>query len=377
MRYFIVIILGIILSFGVWYVRYYNAPQFPPPQTLTVSPSPTRTSDTQAIVVAENLDTPWSLVFLPTGEMVVTERFGRVDIVSPGTSKVTPLYTFPSVKELGEGGLLGVALDPKFETNNAIYFYYTYSGSGSTVYNRVVRMTLSNNTLKDEKILVDAIPSSSRHDGGRIKFGPDGYLYVATGDADVPSQAQNKETLNGKILRMTPDGKSAPGNPFGTLIFSYGHRNPQGLTWDESGNLFETEHGRSIPLSGFDEINLIKAGNNYGWPTIQGDEKRSGMQTPLIHSGATGTWAPSGVAFHNGSLFFGGLKGQALYEAVLNGTGVKEIKAHFSGEFGRIRDVVLGPDNMLYVTTSNKDGRGKPTSVDDRIIKINPSLLKK
>lgn len=371
MRYAIVVILAIILGIGVWYVRFSHAPPSP---SASSSPQPTQPGADRVTVIAENLDTPWALAFLPNGSILLTERPGRVRLIENGHLSPTPVLELPNVKEIGEGGLLGLALDPKFSSNHFVYLYYTYGENGSLITNRVVRMIYENNTLSQEKVLVDAIPSSSNHDGGRIKFGPDGNLYVTTGDAQSPSQAQDKNTLNGKILRMTTEGKPAPGNPFGTLVYSYGHRNPEGLAWDTSGNLWETEHGRSVPLSGLDEINLIKPGQNYGWPVIQGDEKKPGMQSPILNSGSN-TWAPAGMAYLNGSLFFGGLRGQALYEAVLDGTTVKELKTHLSGEFGRIRDVVLGPDNLLYITTSNEDGRGTPQSGDDKIIKVNPQKL--
>lgn len=375
MRYAIVLFLAIFLSIGVWYVRWYHAPHFPPPSSQTNSSTPTSADIAKTTIIAENLDTPWGLVFLPDGNILVTERPGRVRIIEKGVLSPTPVLSISTIKELGEGGLLGITLDPKFSDNHQVYLYYTYSSSGSTVYNKVVRMTYKDASLTDENVLVDDIPSSSNHDGGRIKFGPDGYLYVTTGDAENPSQAQNKSALNGKILRMTTDGKVPPGNPFGTFVYSYGHRNSQGLAWDSAGNLWATEHGRSSPLSGFDEINLVKSGLNYGWPVIQGDETKSGMETPSINSGPTTTWAPSGMAYLNGSLFFGGLKGQALYEAVLDGTKIKELKTHLQNQFGRIRDVVVGPDTMLYITTSNEDGRGTPTAGDDKVIRINPTKL--
>lgn len=175
-------------------------------------------------------------------------------------------------------------------------------------------------------------------------------------------------------MRVTESGRAVANNPFNNKVFTLGHRNPQGLAWDSTGQLWSTEHGRSGVQSGLDELNLIISGKNYGWPTIQGNETRSGMVTPIKNSEST-TWAPAGAAFVDGSLFFGGLRGQTLYEAVLDNDTVTEVKEHFNSQFGRIREVVVGPDNMLYITTSNRDGRGSPQTNDDKILRINPAKL--
>jgi len=188
--------------------------------------------------------------------------------------------------------------------------------------------------------------------------------------------SQDVSSLAGKILRVTDTGQPSQDNPFGNLVYSYGHRNPQGLTWDNQGRPWAVEHGRSGALSGLDELNLIEAGKNYGWPIIEGDEEREGMTSPVIHSGSNNTWAPAGLSFWSGSLFFGGLRGQALYQIIISGEDqALVVREHFKGEFGRIREVVLGPDNFLYFTTSNQDGRGSPIFIDDRIIKINPEFF--
>jgi len=282
--------------------------------------------------------------------------------------------TISDINAAGEGGLLGIAVHPDFTHNKFVYFYYSFGRGSSDMRNRVVRFVFDGKNLTDRKTIVDNIPGNSNHDGGRIKFGPDGYLYITTGDSEEPSLSQNKASLAGKILRVDFDGNIPSDNPFGTFIYSYGHRNPQGLAWDEKGRLWSTEHGRSGVLSGLDELNLIEKGQNYGWPTIIGDKRKDGMVTPVLSSGATTTWAPAGMAYLNGSLYFGGLRGQGLYQAVINGNNVT-LKKYFDGELGRIRDVVLGPDNMLYVTTSNRDGRGIPKQNDDKIYIINPSKL--
>lgn len=174
---------------------------------------------------------------------------------------------------------------------------------------------------------------------------------------------------------MKDNGGIPSDNPFGNAVYSYGHRNVQGIAWDSQGQLWATEHGRSGILSGFDELNLIQRGKNYGWPTIQGDETKDGMVTSVFNSGSSTTWAPSGDVFVGSSLFFGGLRGQTFYEAVIKDNKVVELKEHLKGQFGRLRDVVLGPDGMLYITTSNRDGRGNPVSTDDRIIKVDPKSI--
>ena len=199
------------------------------------------------------------------------------------------------------------------------------------------------------------------------------------------SRGQDLRNPLGKILRIDPqpgrhdEGYSVPeDNPFGNYVYSYGHRNPQGLTWDDAGRLWSTEHGRSGALSGLDELNLVENGKNYGWPEIHGQEIRAGMETPKLHSGQFATWAPAGAAYVDGSIFFGGLRGEALYEAIIDGSvgGSIELRENFKNEFGRIREVILGPDGAFYITTSNRDGRGSPVVEDDRVIRIALNLIK-
>lgn len=368
----IILLIVIIVAISLLFVFKNNVQDKALSISSAPSPSSFQDDDTsQMTTIAENLDTPWAIAFLPDGGILVTERSGRVRLIDKsGELQIEPVATLPQVKEIGEGGLLGIILHPDFALNHFVYLYYTYSNTGENTYNRVVRMKYEDNLLKDEEILVDRIPGNSNHNGGRIKFGPDGNLYITTGDAQNPSQAQDTSTLGGKILRVTDDGKPVEGG----IVYSYGHRNPQGIVWDKSGKLWETEHGRSGIQSGLDEVNIIEKGKNYGWPIIQGDETREGMVTPIANSGATNTWAPAGAAFIGDRLFFGGLRGQALYEAVINGNEVS-IKEHFKNRFGRIREVIKGPDDMLYITTSNQDGRGNPQKGDDKVIKINPSKL--
>ncbi len=323
-------------------------------------------------IVAENLDTPWAIAFLPDNSLLVTERPGRVQHIGKN-GNIELVATIQNAKEIGEGGLLGIAIHPKFPANNYVYLYYTYSSNGNDTLNKVVRMTYKSNKLSDEKIIVDKIPGASNHNGGRIKFGPDDYLYITTGDAQNPSQAQKTDTLGGKILRVMDDGKPASGNPFNNLIYSYGHRNPQGIAWNSNDQLFETEHGPSgiWPNCCQDETNQIEKGGNYGWPDSVGDKVLRGTIGPLLHSNSD-TWAPSGSTIIGNSLFFSGLRGQALYEYKIS---EKKLLQHFKNQFGRLREAVLGPDGMLYITTSNRDGRGTPQEGDDKIIKIDPAAL--
>ena len=374
-------IIGFLVVFGLLAIIVYLVVA---KRELPSPPSATDSTDSMNVVteadrvevVAKNLEVPWAIAFLRDGKMLVTERRGTVQLISKD-GKATQVAQIKNVKQFSESGLHGIALHPKFEENRFVYLYYTYGeGIGQTL-NRVVRMSFDGNSLKDEKIIVDKIPGAPNHDGGRIKFGPDGFLYITTGDAQEPSSSQEENSLAGKILRVTDEGSPAPGNPFENSVYSYGHRNPQGITWDESGNLWETEHGPSGGSlgTGNDEINKIESGKNYGWPTIQGDQTKEGMETPLKNSTKDIAWAPAGAAFIGNSLFFGGLRGQTLYEAVIQNGQIIDFKEHLKGEFGRIREVIVGPDNMLYMTTSNRDGRGFPKAEDDKILKINPTKL--
>ncbi len=336
-----------------------------------IQTSPQR-QDPDVEVIADNLQIPWEVAFLPDKEMLVTERPGR--LLKIGKDK--KVYQIEGVRHIGEGGLLGITLHPNFAENNYIYLYLT-SSSGTQIVNRVERYHFDNDKLTDRELILDGVRGSSNHDGGRIEFGPDRYLYITTGDAEKPSLAQDKNSLNGKILRIKDDGSIPPDNPFGSAVYSYGHRNVQGIAWDNEGRLWATEHGRSGVLSGFDELNLIEPGKNYGWPTIQGDKSAAGMVNPIIHSGASETWAPSDVEFIGGDLFFTGLRGSALYQVKLSGVSVTSIIKHFDKEFGRLRAARMGTDGYLYITTSNRDGRGTVNQRDDKLIRINPNVFTK
>jgi glucose/arabinose dehydrogenase len=322
-------------------------------------------------IVAEKLTVPWQIAFLPSGEMIITERVGRLVIF-----KDQPVViAIDDSEQVGEGGLLGMALHPNFSENNFLYLYLTTRVDGK-LSNKILRYRLINDQLTERTVILEGIPGSQNHDGGRIAFGPDGLLYATTGDASQTNLAQDLNSLAGKILRMTDDGKVPAGNPFDTLVYSSGHRNPQGITWDQQGKLWATEHGRSGVSTGFDELNIIEAGKNYGWPTIQGPQRQSGLESPIIQSGSAETWAPAGMVYWDGSIFFTGLRGAALYEAKLLEDNNISLVRHFPGQFGRLRDVVIGPDGMMYIATSNTDGRGKPQVNDDKIIKLNPMMFR-
>ncbi len=317
-------------------------------------------------VVADKLTIPWEIAFLVEGKLLVTERPGRLLLIDQKRT-VIPI---DGVAHRGEGGLLGMALHPDFAKNHFLYLYLT-SLSRDGLTNRVERYRLDGKTLLDRKVIIENIPGASNHDGGRLAFGPDGMLYITTGDAQKSSLAQDKNSLAGKILRVDDDGNIPKDNPFGNAVYSHGHRNVQGIAWDAQGRLWATEHGRSGVQSGLDEINLITKGANYGWPTIQGDQRAKGMESPMIHSGPNETWAPSGMTIVDNRILFAGLRGESLYQATITDTGsLSGLKAHVRGVYGRLRTVSVGPDGSVYLLTSNRDGRGTPSNQDDRVIRM-------
>jgi len=371
---FVAIALLLIMGAGWW---YYQALQTPPAAPAYVANDPVDTEETRdqsaAIpaveVIAENLTVPWEVVFLPDGELLVTQRPGTLLLLKEGIS-----IPVEGVRHVGEGGLLGAALHPDFSENNWLYLYQT-TETENGLRNRVNRYELVGSDLRLESTVVDDLPGARYHDGGRIAFGPDGYLYVALGDAGNEPAALDEQLLEGSILRYTADGAIPSSNPYGNAVYSYGHRNPQGLAWDDAGRLWSSEHGRSGASSGFDEINLIEAGANYGWPESEGDEVADGTYGPVRHSGTATTWAPGDIVYHDGSLYMPGLRGRTLYEAVLDGSEIIAWHEHVVEAYGRLRTVVVGPDGLLYLTTSNRDGRGVPASTDDRLIRIDPAQL--
>ena len=341
----------------------------------TASPSATGALDFGNVTtVAEGLQVPWDVAFVDAKTILVTERDGRVRVVRDGRLQSRPVAQI-SVSSAGEGGLLGIALHPSFPQQRFAYVYYTASGE-----NRVSRFPVGSNlAFGDEDVILDNIPSAAFHDGGRIAFGPDGKLYVTTGDAGNPRDAAGKGSLAGKILRIEPNGSVPADNPFrGSPVWSYGHRNPQGIAWDAQGRLFESEHGPTSEMSLCcnDEINLIRRGGFYGWPFRAGD--RGGFSgsppddpiDPIAASGSD-TWAPAGLVVDGTSgLLVAALRGARLMRFRFEGSGAVGDASTALDGFGRLRGARFGPDGCLYLTTSNRDGRGSPRANDDRILRV-------
>jgi aldose sugar dehydrogenase len=326
-------------------------------------------------VYLTGLEVPWSLAFAPDGRLFLTERTGRVRIVQNGQLLAQPALTVEDVWAQGEAGLLGLALHPRFAENRFVYLFYT-AAEGATPVNRIVRYRELNNALGERAVILDRVPAAIIHDGGRLRFGPDGHLYLAMGDVAVPARAQSLGSLAGKILRMTDDGRTPGDNPFNSPVWSWGHRNPQGLDWHpETGDLWASEHGQV----GNDELNLIVRGGNYGWPVIEGGQALPDMIAPVLFFSPS--IAPSGLSFYTGTaipgfrndVFFTALAGMHLGRVRLDPAAPRQVLAHealLRGRYGRLRDVITGPDGALYVSTSNRDGRATPSADDDRVLRI-------
>jgi glucose/arabinose dehydrogenase len=331
--------------------------------------------------VVSGLEVPWAIVFTSPTRMLVTERPGRLRVVEKGQLREQPLETFRDVASSAEEGLMGLALHPQYATNRLLYLSYAYDRRGATV--RVVRFRDAGDRLADRTTMLDNIPAAQYHAGCALAFGPDGKLYITTGDATERQLAQQRDSLAGKILRLNPDGSVPGDNPFpGSPIWSLGHRNPQGIDWHPTaGLLFSTEHGPSgfDGPGGGDEVNIIRKGANYGWPVVHHKESREGMVDPLLVY--TPAVAPASGAFYAGSqiagfqndFFFGCLHGECLMRVVLDPkdpTRVVRDERLFHGQYDRIRAVTPGPDGALYFSTSNRDGRGRPAREDDRILRV-------
>lgn len=320
-----------------------------------------RVITTEPQIWLENLEIPWSMA--KKGHiMYISERKGNV-VKFDEAGQTMERQNLSLAKQLhleGEGGFLGFVLSPDFPEKPYAYAYYTFKENG-TIYNRVVRMEQTGNRWVEKNVLLDRIPGAKFHNGGRLKIGPDGMLYATTGDALTPDIAQDRKSLGGKILRMTQDGLIPKDNPFpNSYVYSYGHRNPQGLAWDEKETLYSSEHGQSA----HDEINRIEPGQNYGWPVIQGDEQAKGMVPPLFHSG-TNTWAPSGISYYQGTLYTATLAGSRILAFDLEKRKVSTI----FDNGGRMRDTLIENGN-LYFISNNRDGRGVPAENDDRLYRV-------
>jgi glucose/arabinose dehydrogenase len=312
-------------------------------------------------VVAGGLQVPWGIAFLPGGDALVSERTtGRILRVPAAGGPAQPVMQVPGVDtNAGEGGLLGLAVSPAYARDRLVYAYFT-----SAQDNRVVRFTLGG----APQPVLTGLDRNAIHDGGRIAFGPDRMLYVGTGDAGNGPVAQDPESLNGKILRLRPDGGIPDDNPFrGSPVWSVGHRNVQGMAWDRAGRLWEAELGQDR----FDEVNLIRPGRNYGWPRVEGrGDTNGGRYTNPLVTWPTAEASPSGAAIAGGSLYVGALRGERLWRVPLDGGRPGAPQALLDGRFGRLRTVVVAPDGSLWVTTSNRDGRGSPAAGDDRILRV-------
>ncbi|GAA3808279.1 PQQ-dependent sugar dehydrogenase [Streptomyces phyllanthi] len=318
--------------------------------------------------VAEGLNSPWGLAPLPEGGLLVSSRDeGTITLVDEKTGRKKQLGEVPGVSPAGEGGLLGIAISPDYASDHMIYAYFTSESD-----NRIVRMLYDPKKPSGEQLgapdtILRGIPKGTNHNGGRLAFGPDKMLYATTGERYEGPLAQDKESLGGKILRMTPDGEPAPGNPFDdSPVYSYGHRNVQGVAWDAKQRLWASEFGQNT----WDELNQIKPGGNYGWPDVEGKEGESGFIDPVAQWGVEEA-SPSGIAIAEGSVWMAGLRGKRLWRIPLKGTEVSaDPQAFLTDEYGRLRTVVSAGGNKLWLTTSETDGRGTAESGDDKILEL-------
>ncbi|MFC9683699.1 PQQ-dependent sugar dehydrogenase [Streptomyces sp. NPDC056948] len=339
-----------------------------PPGKAAEETPPAKGSVKVVRTVAEGLDSPWGLAPLPGGGLLVSSRDdGTIVRVDEKTGKKTELGEVPGVSAAGEGGLLGIALSPDYASDHMVYAYFTSASD-----NRIVRMLYDEKKPSGEQLgapdtVFKGIPKGFIHNGGRIEFGPDKMLYAGTGESGDTGLSQDKDSVGGKILRLTPEGEPAPGNPFsGSPVYSYGHRNVQGLAWDTNQRLFASEFGQDT----WDELNAIKPGDNYGWPEAEGKSGDGDFHNP-IDQWTTAEASPSGIAYAEGSIWMAGLRGKRLWRVPLNGTEASaEPQAFLDGEYGRLRTVVPAGGDRLWLVTSNTDGRGSPKDGDDRILEV-------
>jgi glucose/arabinose dehydrogenase len=334
--------------------------------TITATPSEPRTDGTGPELVetiSTGLRVPWGLAFLPDGAAIVTERdSGRV--LEIRGRAVREIGRLDDVAATGEAGLLGVEVSPDYVSDHRLYFYLTTAED-----NRVVSAEYTGRRLGPARAVLTGIPNGQIHDGGRLEFGPDGFLYVSTGETGNGDLAPDRGSLGGKILRITKDGEPAPGNPDpDSPVWTWGHRNVQGLALDDEGRLWASEFGANT----FDELNLVEKGHNYGWPEVEGNGDVKGLTDPQV-VWRTAEASPSGLAFRDGVLWMASLRGERLWRVTVVDGRAEKPDDFFVGAYGRLRTVVVAPDGNLWVTTSNQDGRGTPTAEDDRILVIRPS----
>lgn len=314
--------------------------------------------------VAQGLDTPWSIA-RSDDVFYLSERPGKIIKIDGNKKTEQQVDLDKEVSTAAEAGLLGFVLAPDFKDSKEAYAYYTYEDNNQ--FNRIVKLKLENDTWKEDEVLIDKIPSGQYHHGGRLKIGPDDKLYATTGDASDEQNAQDKDTLGGKILRINLDGSKPKDNPISnSYVYSYGHRNPQGIVWTPDGQMYASEHGNQAN----DEINEIKEGQNYGWPVIEGNEENDNMETPIFTSGSDDTWAPSGIAFKDGIIYSAALRGEGIMKFDVEKDEMKKVAT----KYGRIRDVYIVNDD-LYFVSNNTDGRGNPSQNDDKMYKVSLSQL--
>lgn len=363
-------------AFGAYWLGYSPINQTPDVTILPMS----KEVHYQVEEVVRGLEVPWGIAFTSSERMLVTERPGRVRVIENDVLRGEPLHIFSEVSTGGEEGLMSIVLHPEYAQNRWVYASYAHQSSDG-MWVRVVRFRDKGEVIDDLTTILDRIPAARFHAGSELAFGPDGKLYITTGDATDRDLAQDIDSLAGKILRLNDDGTIPEDNPIsGSPIWSYGHRNPQGIAWDSEGIMYETEHGPSgfDGPGGGDEVNKIEKGGNYGWPLVSHERSREGTMSPLLVF--TPAEAPASAMVYSGklfpqfkdNLFFGALRGENLMRVAIEDGAAQGFERLFLEEYGRIREVMEGPDGAIYFTTSNRDGRGSPEKEDDRIFRIVP-----